>query len=76
MEINSIIGDIYDASENDDNWLAVGKSLFAHLGADAGSLRLQAGGGKSVNVFETRAENDHTSSITFSSIQSEPPYPA
>lgn len=59
MELNSIIGDIYDASENDDNWLAVGKSLFKHLGADAGSLRLLADGGKSVNVFEARAENDH-----------------
>lgn len=59
VELNSIIGDIYDASENDDNWLAVGKRLFEHLGADAGSLRLQAGGGRSVNVFETRAENDH-----------------
>lgn len=58
MELNSIIGDIYDASSNDDNWKSVGKALFNYLGADAGSLRLRAGGGRAVNVFETRAENN------------------
>jgi DNA-binding NarL/FixJ family response regulator len=59
VELNSIIGDIYDASSNDDNWRSVGKALFNYLGADAGSLRLRAGGGRSVNVFEARAGSDH-----------------
>jgi DNA-binding NarL/FixJ family response regulator len=59
VELSSIIGNIYDASSNDDNWLSVGKALFNYLGAEAGSLRLLAGGGRSVNVFETRAESDH-----------------
>lgn len=59
MELNSIIGDIYEASSNDDNWQTVGKNLLKYLGADAGSLRLQAGGGRSVNVFEAHPERDH-----------------
>ncbi len=59
VELNSIIGDIYDASSNDDKWLDVGKRLFGYLGAEAGSLRIQAPGGGSVNVFEARPASDH-----------------
>lgn len=52
MEINSLIGDIYDAGANDGDWLAMGKRLFNCLGADAGTMRLRRADGQSVNVFE------------------------
>lgn len=58
MELNSIIGEIYEAGANDGNWQTVGKDLFKCLGADAGSLRLQMGRGRSVNVFEAMPESD------------------
>jgi DNA-binding CsgD family transcriptional regulator len=59
VELNSIIGDIYEAGADDANWRTVGARLFKYLGADAGSLRLQAGGGRSINVFEAHPESDH-----------------
>ena len=59
MDLNSVIGDIYEASTNENNWQSVGKTLFTCLGADAGTLRLQGDDGRSVNVFETRPDEDH-----------------
>lgn len=68
MEINSLIGDIYDAGANDGDWQAMGKRLFNCLGADAGTMRLRRADGQSVNVFEvSRADEsqyaDHYSHI-------------
>jgi DNA-binding CsgD family transcriptional regulator len=52
MDVNAIIADIYDVSTSDQDWISLGKTLFEHLGADAGTLRLQGADGRSSNVFE------------------------
>ena len=52
MDINSVIGDIYDAGADEQDWLSVGRTLFTCIGANAGSLRFQRADGQSVNLFE------------------------
>ncbi len=52
MELNAIIGDIYDAATSDPKWLAVGRALFSYLGADDGTLRFHGADGRSANVFQ------------------------
>lgn len=68
MEINAIIGDIYDAGANDGDWLAMGKRLFNCLGADAGTMRLRRPDGQSVNVFEVSRSGETTYANHFSHI--------
>jgi DNA-binding NarL/FixJ family response regulator len=52
MDLNSVIGDIYDAGADERDWLSVGRTLFKYLGANAGSLRFRRADGQSVNLFE------------------------
>jgi DNA-binding CsgD family transcriptional regulator len=58
MELNSLIGDIYDAGSSDQDWVAVGKKLSRCCGADAGSLRLSDVHGHPANVFEGEAQRE------------------
>lgn len=58
MDINSVIGDIYDGSA--DGWLPAGESLFHFLGANGGSLRFPREDGRSVNVFELSAQGEES----------------
>ncbi|SEQ41818.1 hypothetical protein SAMN05428969_3007 [Devosia sp. YR412] len=52
MDINAVIGDIYDLGSSQGDWLSIGRRLFKCLGADAGTMRFRQANGQSVNVFE------------------------
>lgn len=52
MDLNSVIGDIYEAASGDRDWMTVGTALFSFLGADAGTLRFHGLDGRSANVFQ------------------------
>jgi DNA-binding CsgD family transcriptional regulator len=55
MDLNSVVGDIYDAGAGLQDWKAVGRRLYNLFGAQAGSLRVDDPCGESVNLFEPDA---------------------